>query len=225
MKDNPREKLKRAKLVAITAQPKPGKTYLEMVKAALMGGAEVIQLREKQLSSKEFLFLAKSLKELCHLYGALFIVNDRLDLALASGADGAHLGQEDCPLPDARKIVNQFYGSSYLKEEVPFLLGCSTHSLEQALKAEEEGADYLGCGPIFATPTKPDLAAVGLELIKEYRKRIHIPFFAIGGIDPTNIEQVLKAGAKAIAVVRAVFASEDIQGSVHSLRETIGRYA
>jgi len=92
MKDNPREKLKRAKLVAITAQPKPGKTYLEMVKAALMGGAEVIQLREKQLSSKEFLFLAKSLKELCHLYGALFIVNDRLDLALASGADGAHLG-------------------------------------------------------------------------------------------------------------------------------------
>ena len=208
-----KERLAGARLYCVTRPPSGGRTYKESVESACRGGADIVQLREKKLSAKELVSLARELKEICARYSALFIVNDCLDSALEAGADGVHLGQNDLPLEEARKIAAGRVSK--------FIIGCSTHSIEQALSAEALGADYIGCGPIFQTPTKPDTPAVGLDLIREYRERIHIPFVAIGGIDETNVDQVRMAGGRAIAVVRAVFDSRDIEGACRSLKNKI----
>ena len=224
-----REKIRRARLYCITVSPVPGRTYVGMVEAACRGGADVIQLREKGLSAREMTKLGRELAEVCRREDALLIVNDRLDVALACGADGVHLGQDDLPLPEARQIVRQLYKAHTLPQpaigfkmssdgQPPFLIGRSTHSIEQALQAEKEGADYLGCGPIFSTPTKPDYPAVSLDLIGQYRERIGVPFFAIGGIDAENLENVVRAGARRVAVVRAVCGSSDVEGSARNLK-------
>lgn len=206
-----REKFESSKLYCVTQAPPQGGCYQEMVELACKGGADIVQLREKNLLAEDLIALAKDLNEVCHRYGTLFIVNDFLEVALASGADGVHLGQEDLSLLEARKIVGQR----------DFLIGCSTHSLEQAFRAESLGADYVACGPIFATPTKPGRAEVGLELVKKYSKSIRVPFVAIGGIDLENIEEVLQAGAKRVAVVRAVFGASNIEESARFLKDKI----
>ncbi len=203
-----RSLIKTARLYAITS-PSAGGKYLESVEAALEGGADIIQLRDKNLPSAELLPLAKTLKDLCHAHGALFIVNDHLDLALASGADGVHLGQNDLGVTEAKRSLSG----------QPLLIGCSSHSLGQALKAEADGADYVGCGPIFATPTKPDYEARGLELVRQYRAHVSIPFVAIGGIDAGNIAQVKEAGASCVALVRAIFDQPDISAAARSLKQ------
>lgn len=213
---NVSDKIKKARLYCSTCPPKKGQTYETMVEQACRGGADVIQMRDKNLSAKEMVILAKKLVQICHRYEALFIVNDRLDVAFSCGADGVHLGQEDLPLEAARKIVDTYIASD-------FIIGCSTHSLEQALKAQAEGADYLGCGPIFSTPTKPNVPAVGLELIAEYKQKIKIPFVAIGGIDKTNLRKVMQEGAECVAVVRAAFESNDIESAVRSLKKQINQ--
>lgn len=167
--------------------------FLDALAQALEGGVEIVQLREKHKSAKQTLELGKKVKELCSYYNAIFIVNDRIDIASILEADGVHLGQDDLDVNSARKILGE-----------KAIIGISTHEPKQALKAEQDGADYIGVGPVFATPTKEGRIPVGLDYVTWASKNINIPFFAIGGIDSDNIDEVLKAGAQKVAVVRAI---------------------
>jgi thiamine-phosphate pyrophosphorylase len=153
------------RLYCLTTAPRPGMTYFDMVSKACAGGADAIQLRDKTLSARELLRVAKTLQSVCDQHGALFILNDRVDVALAADVDGIHIGQEDLPV----RVVRQMVGHKKL-------IGCSTHSTAQALQAAGDGADYVSCGPLFPTPTKPDYVPVGLDLVKEYRALLRIPF-------------------------------------------------
>ncbi len=187
-----------------------GRSFLETARAAIRGGADVIQLRDKELSAKELIRQGTPVRELTRQTEILFIVNDRLDVAVALQSDGVHLGQDDLPIDAAKRIL----GSKVL-------IGKSTHSLEQALEAEREGADYIGVGPVFATPTKPSYLPVGLELVKEVSERIKIPFVAIGGIEAGNIREVIGQGAVSVAVVRAVAGAENIEEAARQLKKEI----
>lgn len=167
--------------------------FLDAVASALEGGIRLLQLREKSHDAKRIIRLGKKVRELTSLYDAIFILNDRIDIAQIIDADGVHLGQDDIDIKDARNILGD-----------KMIIGLSTHCPEQALKAVESGADYIGVGPIFTTPTKPGRTAVTTEYAKWVAENINIPWFAIGGIDLTNTNEVLEAGASRIAVVRAI---------------------
>lgn len=197
-------------LYCITMPPRPGQTYLPMVQAACQGGADVIQLRDKNLSARALVELCQELQNICHATGTLFVLNDRVDVALAADLDGVHVGQDDLPVKMARQILGH-----------KKIIGCSCHSLAQAKQAQSDGADYVSCGPLFSTPTKPDYQPVGLGLIKEYLPDIKIPFVPIGGIDDSNLEQVLAAGAPRAAVVRAVCGADDIQSAAKRFKDKI----
>lgn len=170
--------------------------FLDAVASALKGGVDLVQLREKNSSAKRIIELGKKVRALCSHYNALFIINDRIDIAKIVDADGVHLGQDDADVEAAREILGE-----------NTIVGISTHQPAQALKAVQDGADYIGVGPVFTTPTKPGRASVGLEYVKWSSENIEIPFYAIGGIDDENIEQVLKSGASRVAVVRAIINS------------------
>ena len=146
-------------------------------------------------------------------YRKLLFVNDRVDLALTIGADGVHLGQNDMPVRVARALAE--------KSGKKLWIGKSTHSLTQALAVVKEGADYIGVGPIFATPTKPHVKATGLSFVEQSASRIRIPWVAIGGIDLTNIRDVVAAGATRIAVVRAIFAAKDSEAAARELKKSL----
>ena len=178
-----------------------------MVRAAIQGGASVVQLRDKKASRRQLVDSAKELLRVTRPLGVPLIMNDDTDAAQESGCDGVHLGQDDGPLAAARKILGP--GS---------IIGRSTHSPEQAKAAELEGFDYIGVGPVFGTPTKPTYTPVGLELVKFAAANIKIPFVAIGGIDASNIEQVRSAGAKTVAAVRAVMSARDPEAAAKQLR-------
>ncbi len=186
------------------------KDLLEVASQIIDGGADIIQFRDKKLSMREIVQKALPVRKLTEKAKVLFTVNDRPDIALELDADGVHLGQNDICLNSARKILG--------KEK---LIGISTHNLEQAKKAEAEGADYISVGPIFATPLKKDTKPVGLNLIEKVRNTIKIPFVAIGGINLGNIDQVLNAGAKTVAVIRAVLQAEDITRVTRELRKRL----
>lgn len=203
------------KLYAITDLKSEDSGILERVDAACRGGADIIQLRSKHLPDAALLRLGASIREIALKNQKLFFVNDRPDLALALKANGVHVGQDDLPVAVIRKLVGRR----------PFVIGKSTHSLEQAVAAEQEGADYIGVGPVFETPTKPGRPAVTLELVRQVRQNIKIPFVAIGGIDHNNAAQVLEAGAERIAVVRAIFGAENPYEATHKLREQIEQYS
>ena len=201
--------LKNCKLYAITDLKEEDPGIVKKIEGALRGGVDIIQLRSKALSDSVLLRLGKKILKLTQTHKKLFIVNDRVDLMLAMNADGVHLGQDDLPVGIARRLITN-------SEKI---IGCSTHSLKQALEAERQGADYIGFGPIFGTPTKPHYQPIGLNDISGVVSKSKIPVFCIGGIDRNNIEQVLQAGANRIAVVRAVFstpnpfsAAEDLKG-------------
>jgi thiamine-phosphate pyrophosphorylase len=180
-------------------------TFLER---ALKGGVDIVQLRVKQGSSDEqILWTARRYKALCLAAGALLIVNDRPDLAVAADADGVHVGQDDMPVEQARSLVG-----------AERLLGLSTHTRAQVDAAGCAGVDYIGVGPVHATPTKPGRPAVGLELVGYAARRSVVPFFAIGGIDTTNVAPVAAAGARRIAVVRALTEAEDPELAARALR-------
>ena len=202
--------LKNFKLYAITDLKKEDPEIFKNVERALRGGADIIQLRSKVLLDGPFLHLARKMAPLVHRYRKLFFLNDRVHLMLVSNADGIHLGQDDLEYSYARKILgrNRF-------------IGRSTHSLAQALRAEKEGHDYIGVGPVFATPTKPNYTPVGLKLVENVSQNIKIPFVAIGGIDGRNVEKVRAAGANKIAVVRAVFAASNIEKATKQLKENL----
>jgi thiamine-phosphate pyrophosphorylase len=171
---------------------------LARVEAALQGGLKLVQYREKQSNDIDRLEMAKQMCQLCHQYGALFILNDRVDIALAVDADGVHLGQQDVSIAIARQIL----GSQKI-------VGKSTTNPEEMAQALKEGADYIGVGPVYETPTKAGKAAAGLEYVQYAAKHATVPWFAIGGIDSTNIDDVLQAGAPGIAIVRAIMNAEN----------------
>ena len=172
--------------------------FLDSVASALKGGVDILQLREKNMPANKIIELGKKVKLLCAEYGATFIVNDRVDIAYVLDADGVHLGQDDMDIESARKILGN-----------NAIIGISTHAPEQAQKAVNDGADYIGMGPVFTTPTKPGRQSVGLEYVKWVSENIKIPAFAIGGIDLDNVQDVVNAGAKKIAVVRAIINSDN----------------
>jgi len=186
-----------------------GRSHIDIAQAALKGGAGVIQLRDKQASSRKLYDCAVKIHQLTTAAGATFIVNDRLDIALASGAEGLHIGQEDIPAPIARKLL----GSDKI-------LGVSARTLEEAVQAEREGADYIGLGPIFeARGSKSDAGEpVGLELIRVVHNSVKIPLIAIGGINLTNAAEVISAGAAGVAVISAVVGARDVAAAVSSFR-------
>jgi thiamine-phosphate pyrophosphorylase len=173
--------------------------------AVLDGGVDIVQLRIKDGSESEILAAAARFKRICAEHGTLFLLNDSPELAVEADADGVHLGQEDTPVPRAREIVGR-----------ERLVGLSTHSEEQILGAD--GADYIGVGPIYTTPTKPGRPGVGLELVRFATRSAGVPFFAIGGIDIDNVEQVRDAGAGRVAVVRALTEAPDPNRSASTLR-------
>src|SRR6202171_2161269 len=173
--------------------------------AAIDGGADLVRLRNKQAGPAALLDAAVRVRNHARAHSAIFIVNDHLDLAIEAGADGVHLGQEDLGLPEARRRWDR-------------IIGRSTHSLGQAIEAQADGADYLGVGPVFATPTKPGRPAVGVELVASVAPVVAIPWFASGGIDATTIGSVLLAGAGRVAVVRAVSAAADPAAAAAELK-------
>ncbi len=182
-----------------------------IVEAALEGGANVIQLRKKTMPKGEQYAIALALRRLTLLHDALFIVNDHADIAIAADADGVHLGQDDL----SPSIVRQLPGFQGR------LIGQSTHSLEQARAAMDEGADYIAVGPVFPTPTKAGRPAVGTGLVSEVAAIADRPFVAVGGIDHDNAAAVMSAGARALAVVRAVYDAVDPAESARRLHELI----
>ena len=184
---------------------------LAAVKLALEGGATVVQLREKEMSTRELIALGAAIQELCRDHGALFIVNDRVDVALALDADGVHVGQDDMSCVDARRLVGP--GK---------IVGVSATTLPEALRAARDGADYLGVGPIYYTGTKPDAApATGIALVEAAKRETGLPIVAIGGISAPNAAAIVAAGADGVAVISAVLAAPNPRVAAAELREII----
>jgi thiamine-phosphate pyrophosphorylase len=177
---------------------------------ALAGGADLFQLRDKDASDDELLQAAADARERCHAAGALFLLNDRPDLAKACGADGVHVGQDDMPVARAREIVGP-----------DAIVGLSTHSIEQAQAGCRSDADYIAVGPVHATPTKEGRPAIGIEPIAYAAAHVSIPWFAIGGIDASTVDDVVHAGARRIVVVRAIADADDPEATARALRASV----
>lgn len=189
-----------------------GRSNLEVLEAAIQGGAKIIQLREKDYGKRDLYNLALKFRETTSGAGILLIINDHVDVALGVEADGVHLGQDDLPLTVARRLAPEL------------LIGASTHSLEQALQAEKDGADYINIGPIFSTKTKEGVERfLGPKAITEISPQIKVPFTVMGGIDEDNIDQVLAEGARRVAMVTAITRAEDVAAKVRLLKERIIR--
>jgi len=186
----------------------------DFLKAALGGGVDIVQLRVKGAEDERLIAAARRYAEVCAAHGALFILNDRPDLVAAAGADGVHVGQEDMAVADARALVGP-----------DRLVGLSTHTPEQIDAVAKLDVDYVGVGPVHATPTKPGRPAVGLELVRYAAASAPVPFFAIGGIDATNIAAVVEAGAARVAVVRALTEAADPSGTAQALRGALAAHA
>lgn len=206
-----RERLEAARLYFICDARPGGRALADVLGPALAGGVDVFQLRDKTAPDADLLRAAAIARELCTAVGALFVVNDRPDLAAAAGADGAHIGQDDGPMGAARALAGP-----------ELLIGRSTHSPAQLAAAHAEGADYLGVGPVHATPTKPGREAVGLGLVAHAATAATRPWFAIGGIARDNAAAVLGAGATRIAVVRDIAEADDPRACTAQLRDLLG---
>ena len=181
--------------------------WLEAANLAIGGGADCLQLREKSLETGELLNRAKQLVHLCHQHNVLCIINDRPDIALLSGADGVHVGQQDLPATQARKLIGP-----------RLILGVSTHNLDQAKAAVLDGADYIGVGPIFKSPTKPREILPGPNFARQIAHEIKIPAVAIAGITERNVDEVIACGIKAVAVTAAVIGADDAKGAAKRLK-------
>lgn len=190
-----------------------GLSHAEIARRAIAGGTDVIQLRDKSMSGKDFMRCAQELRTFTKNTGVLFIVNDRLDIALLSEADGVHLGQDDIPAKLARAIAPP-----------GFIIGVSAGTLEEAVQAEKDGADYIGLGPICQTSSKNDAGPVcGFDLITKVKRQVSIPVVVIGGMGPTNAEQAIEAGADGIAVISAVVSQEDVAKAASRLKLLISK--
>ncbi len=188
------------------------KTLMEQVKEALDGGITFLQLREKNLSEEDFLQEALEMKQLADKYEVPFVINDNIEVALKSGADGVHVGQDDMPVGEVRKFLGD-----------DKIIGVSAHNVEEAVKAEKGGADYLGVGAVCATPTKTDASVVSLEEMKKICDTVSIPVVAIGGIKENNIMNLKGTNVDGAAVVSAIFGAENIKEASQTLLETVRR--
>lgn len=198
-------------LYAVTDSRWTGKqTLYEQVECAVKGGITCLQLREKELESGEFLQEANEIKNLCKRNNIPFIINDNVEVAVKSGADGVHIGQKDMAASEVRKII----GSK-------MILGVSAQTVEQAKKAEADGADYLGVGAVFVTSTKTDAADVSLDTLKQICEAVKIPVVAIGGINENNISELSGTGVDGAALVSAIFAADDIEKECRILKEKL----
>ncbi len=195
--------------VVITQAFCAGRSGLAVLDQVLAAGVGIVQLREKDLADRSLYELAVAFRRRTEAGGALLIIDDRLDIALAAGADGVHLGQEDLPVAAARRIAPEL------------IIGASSHSLEEALAAQEAGAGYVNIGPIFPTATKPAVSPLGPEAIARIAPRLRIPWSAMGGIHQGNIAQVLARGARHPAVMSAVTAAAEVGAAARALREAI----
>lgn len=183
-----------------------GLDHAAIAERALRGGATMIQLRDKALGGRDLLAAARAIQALCRAHGAMCIVNDRVDVALAAESDGAHVGQTDLPAPEARALLRGR------------ILGVSAHTLEEAVAAEAAGADYIGVGAIYATTSKANARApLGPDAIARFRQAVRIPIIAIGGLAPENVAPVIRAGADGVAVIAAVVGAPDITEAARDL--------
>ena len=187
-----------------------GYSHIDVASQAIQGGAKTIQLRDKIQGKKELLPIAQQLRNLCTEHDALFIVNDYLDLALATDADGLHLGQSDLPVAVARKLLS-----------IDKILGCSTTTVNQAITAQSEGADYIAVGSIYPTTSKETVEEVGLDRLHQIRQAVTLPLIAIGGISKDNVAQVMAAGADSVAVISAIVQAEDIEEAAREIAERV----
>ena len=186
-----------------------GRPLLESVEEALAAGVTLVQYRAKAADGGVLYAEACRLKELCDKYNVPLIINDRLDIALAVGAAGVHLGQDDLPCAVARRLLGE-----------DFIIGVSAHNPAEAVQAVSEGADYLGCGAVFGTATKHDVAKLGLENLRAIRKAVAVPMVGIGGITADNYAEVLATGADGAAIVSGILAQKDIGAAVKKLVAT-----
>ena len=196
------------RLYAVTDRTWVGRQTLpEQVEAALKGGATCVQLREKELDRAAFLEEARTLAALCRRYGVPLIINDNVEVALAAGADGVHVGQDDLTVEQVRRLAGD-----------RLIVGVSAHTVEQALAAQAGGADYLGVGAVFATATKSDAHVLPRETLAEICRAVDIPVVAIGGISADNLLQLAGTGVDGVALVSAIFSAPDIEGQCRRLR-------
>jgi thiamine-phosphate pyrophosphorylase len=195
--------------VVITEAFCAGRTSLEVLDRVLAAGVGIVQCREKDLEDRRLYELAVEFRRRTEAAGALLIIDDRVDIALAAGADGVHLGQEDLPVATARGIAPDL------------VIGASSHSLEEALRAQEAGAGYVNIGPIFSTPTKPAAIPLGVEAIQRIAPHLRISWSTMGGINQSNIAQVVAQGARHPAVMSAVTAAADVTAAARALRQAI----
>lgn len=182
-------------------------TLCEAVEQAITGGCTMVQLREKNISSLDFYNLAKAVRHITNKYNVPLIINDRIDIALSMGAQGVHIGQSDIPASVARKIIGR-----------DMLLGVSASFLPEAIRAQDDGADYLGVGAMFPTGTKSDAAAVSMNELQKIRKAVNIPIVAIGGINKENASQLIGIGINGLAVVSAIISQPDIKQAATELK-------
>ncbi len=186
-------------------------SHVELAKLAIKGGADILQFRQKIGTTREMIEICREIKRLCEDSDVTFIVNDRVDVAIASEADGVHLGQEDFPIPLARKLLGETR-----------IIGGSAVTLEEAQECLSEGADYIGFGPVYPTTSKNDAGPVtGIEILKEVVNTISIPIIAIGGVTIENTPEVICAGAQGIAVISAVCCQENPEQATRDLSQAL----
>jgi thiamine-phosphate pyrophosphorylase len=205
-----RARLAKARLYLVCGATPEAHDLPDLIRDAAAGGVDVVQLREKHLPDDELAAVANAARALCERLGTLLIVNDRPAVAREVGADGVHVGQDDMHVADVRELVG-----------ADMLIGLSTHSPREIDAVDPSLVDYIGVGPIHATPTKPGRPAVGLELIRHAAAHSPVPFFAIGGIDAGNVAEAIDAGATRVCVLRAIAAAEDPQRAARSLRRLL----
>jgi thiamine-phosphate pyrophosphorylase len=188
-----------------------GRSPLEIATAAIRGGATAVQLRMKDEPSRLIVEAAREIAPLCRAAGVTLIINDRADVAMITGADGVHVGQDDLPCRDARTVLGRWA-----------LIGVSAATVSEAVAAERAGADYLGVGAIYATTTKPDAGApVGLDRLREIHRTVRVPLVGIGGITVDNAAAAIRAGAQGVAVITAVSLADDMAAAVRRIREQV----
>ncbi|MBF8267399.1 MAG: thiC [Dehalococcoidia bacterium] len=197
--------------VIVDAQAAQGRDLVDLARAILRGGARVIQLRDKIHDKGDVLPIARRIRVLCEEHGALLIINDHADLAVACDAHGLHLGQHDLPIKEARAILHPHQ-----------IIGSSNALLEEALESERQGADYAAVGAIFPTTSKETTRPAGLETLRRVKERVSIPVVAIGGIHAGNVAQVVRAGADAVCVIAAVVSAPDPEEAVRQLVAAMG---
>ncbi len=202
-----RERLRTARLYFVCDALPRGDESEALLRAALSGGVDIVQLREKDLDRETIEAAAQTFRRVCDTYSALFIVNDDPHLALACDADGVHIGQDDASVAQAREVLGP-----------DVIVGLSTHSEEQLAASAEQAVDYVSVGPVWETPTKAGRPAVGLELVADAAASAPHPFFAIGGIDAGNAAEVVAAGARRLGVVRAIRDAENPMAAAESIR-------